>query len=234
MKQYVIGHRGAAGRAPENTLKAFRIGCESEAEVVECDIHLTKDKKLVVIHDGTLDRTTNGSGWVKDYTLEELRKLDAGEGEKIPTIEEVVDLVFRYNKKLIIEIKAEDWPAALEQADAFTAFLDSNKDAVTRICLHSFWLDILAKVKASFPELRTFAVVWVGLTPDKLLQLILDAKADGVSIEQDYVSSEFVDLCRQHNIEINAFLLNDVSSFEKMRDRGVDGLITNCPDKFHL
>jgi glycerophosphoryl diester phosphodiesterase len=234
MKQYTIGHRGAAGVAPENALKAFRIGCESPAEVLECDIHLTKDKKLVVIHDGTLDRTTNGSGWVKDYTLEEIRRFDAGDGEKIPTLEEVVELVLDHGKKLIIEIKAEDWPTALDQADAFSTFLQSHTDIIPKIYLHSFWLDILGKVKQNFPDLSTFAVIWVGLSPDKLVQLIIDAKANGVSIEQDYVSAEFVDLCHQRNIEINAFLLNDASSFEKMRNRRVDGLITNYPDKFHL
>lgn len=75
MNQYIVGHRGAMGLAPENTLKAFRIGCESNAQVVECDIHLSKDKQLIVIHDNILDRTTNGNGWVGDFTLEELKNL---------------------------------------------------------------------------------------------------------------------------------------------------------------
>ena len=114
MEQYIIGHRGAAGLAPENTLKAFRIGCENGADLVECDIHLNKDKELVVIHDNTLERTTNGKGWVRDFTLKELQSFDAGQGEKISTLTEVFDLVSSYKKKLVIEIKGESWEIAQE------------------------------------------------------------------------------------------------------------------------
>lgn len=234
MKQYVIGHRGAAGLAPENTLKAFKVGCEAGVEVVECDIHLTKDKKLIVIHDGTLDRTTNGTGWVNDYTFDEIRKLDAGQGEQIPTLEEVVDLVLNYETHLIIEIKAEDEQIAHEQTEAFINFLSARPDIIPKIYLHSFWHDTVKTIKARFPELRSYVIMMIGLTPQKMFQLILDANADGASIEQDYISPELVKLCQARGIELNAWLLNDQSSFNKMKAMGVEGLITNFPGKFQL
>src|SRR5918911_2208376 len=112
MNQYLVGHRGAAGLAPENTIKAFKKGLEVGADTVECDIQLSKDEELVVIHDHTLNRTTNKKGRVKDYTLEELKQLDAGEGEQIPTLSEVVDLVLQNHKGLAVEIKGEDFTTA--------------------------------------------------------------------------------------------------------------------------
>ncbi|VVA44416.1 conserved hypothetical protein [Candidatus Roizmanbacteria bacterium] len=234
MNQYIVGHRGAAGLAPENTLKAFKIGCENNADVVECDIHLSKDKKLIVIHDGILDRTTNGKGWVKDYTFEELRKLDAGDGEKIPTLEEVIDTVFKYNKKLIIEIKAEDWQIAEELTNAFIIFLSEHRDIIPHIFVHSFWHEVVKNVKEKFPEVQTFIIMMLGLTPEKMLQLILNAKANGAAIENDYISSELISLAHKQNLSLNAWLLNDQNSFDKMKKLGVDGLITNYPGRFKI
>lgn len=75
---YIIAHRGASGYAPENTIAAFDLAVKMNADMIELDVQLTKDRQIVVIHDDRVDRTTNGSGFVKDFTLEELQKLDAG------------------------------------------------------------------------------------------------------------------------------------------------------------
>ncbi|HYK08530.1 MAG TPA: glycerophosphodiester phosphodiesterase family protein [Candidatus Eisenbacteria bacterium] len=234
MNQYVVGHRGAAGLAPENTIKAFKIGCENNADVVECDIHLTKDGKLVVFHDGTLDRTTNGKGWVKDYTFAELRELNAGDGEKIPTLEEVIETVMDYKKKLIIEIKAEDEIIAKNLTNAFCTFLSEHTEIIPNIYVHSFWHHVVKEVKEKFPDVSTFVLMMIGLPPKEMLQFILDAKANGASIEQDYISPELVRLAHENNLELNAWLLNNENEFKRMKDLGVDGLITNFPDRFHL
>lgn len=97
-----IAHRGASGYAPENTLAAFKKALEFDIDVIELDVHLTKDNHLVVIHDKTVNRTTDGKGKVADKTLAELQKLDAGNGEKIPTLQEVLDLV---NRKALVSIE---------------------------------------------------------------------------------------------------------------------------------
>src|SRR5438270_9435891 len=102
MQQFIYAHRGASGYAPENTLKAFKLAVDKGADGIECDVQLTKDNELVVIHDPILDRTTNGTGWVRDFTLKELRTLDAGDGQKIPTLLEVIDFAKSQNTKLII------------------------------------------------------------------------------------------------------------------------------------
>lgn len=87
-----VGHRGAAGHEPENTLRSFRRAMELGADMVELDVHLCGSGELVVIHDETVDRTTDGTGEVAKMTLDEMRALDAGKGERIPTLQEVIDL----------------------------------------------------------------------------------------------------------------------------------------------
>ena len=103
----IVGHRGACGHAPENTLKSFAKAIELGCQRVELDIHLSKDGVPVVIHDPTVDRTTNGKGAVKRLLLAELKKLDAGGGESIPTLTDVMNLC-RGKVELQIELKDPD------------------------------------------------------------------------------------------------------------------------------
>jgi len=98
------GHRGNPAENPENTMKSFRSAIAAGCDLIECDVHLSSDARLVVIHDHTLERTTNGSGLVRDFTAAELRKLDAGDGEKIPLLQEVVELALG-KVGLVIELK---------------------------------------------------------------------------------------------------------------------------------
>jgi glycerophosphoryl diester phosphodiesterase len=98
------GHRGNPAEHPENTMRSFRSAIALGCDLIECDVHLSSDGRLVVIHDHTLDRTTNGTGLVRDYTAAELRKLDAGDGEKIPLLQEVIELAIG-QVGLVIELK---------------------------------------------------------------------------------------------------------------------------------
>jgi glycerophosphoryl diester phosphodiesterase len=98
------GHRGNPAEHPENTMRSFRSAIAIGCDLIECDVHLSADGRLVVIHDHTLDRTTNGSGLVHDLTAAELRKLDAGDGEKIPLLQEVIELAIG-KVGLVIELK---------------------------------------------------------------------------------------------------------------------------------
>jgi glycerophosphoryl diester phosphodiesterase len=98
------GHRGNPAENPENTMRSFRSAIAAGCDLIECDVHLSSDGRLVVIHDHTLDRTTNGSGLVHDHTASELRKLDAGDGEKIPLLQEVIELAIG-KVGLVIELK---------------------------------------------------------------------------------------------------------------------------------
>jgi glycerophosphoryl diester phosphodiesterase len=120
---WIIAHRGASAYEPENTLRAFHRAIDLGADMIELDVHLSGDGEVVVIHDEELSRTTDGSGRVSDYTLDELRRFDAGKGEPIPTLQEVVDLV-RGRCRLYVELKGAGTPrpvAALIRANRFEA-----------------------------------------------------------------------------------------------------------------
>ena len=112
MMAKIMGHRGAPADEPENTLRSFSRALAVGVAAVELDVQLTKDGRLAVIHDETLDRTTNGRGPVRDFTLAELKKLDAGRGEPVPSLEEVFDLV-QGKAHLVVELKQPEAAAAL-------------------------------------------------------------------------------------------------------------------------
>ena len=100
----IMGHRGAAALEPENTLLSIERAIDIGVDAVEIDVRLTKEGELVVIHDSSVDRTTSGSGLVRDYELKALKKLDAGKGERIPTLQEVIELVGQ-RATLVVELK---------------------------------------------------------------------------------------------------------------------------------
>ena len=105
MKTKIFAHRGSKGKYPENTLLSFEKALEEKADGIEIDVHLTKDGEVAVIHDEKLERTTNGKGYVKDFTLAELKKLDAGQGQQIPSLKEVFMLLKNTGTELNIELK---------------------------------------------------------------------------------------------------------------------------------
>jgi len=144
-KILVLGHRGYSAKYPENTLLAFRKAIEAGADGIELDVWMSRDGEIVVIHDGTVDRTSNGSGKVKEMTLEELRELDFGNGERIPTLEEVFDAVPE-NAVVNVEIKDVD-------AVKRTAEIIGNNDP-SRVVVSSFLIDALREYRGHDRETR--------------------------------------------------------------------------------
>ena len=233
MTQYLVGHRGAAGIAPENTIKAFEKGLDVGADIVECDIQLSKDEELVVIHDHTLDRTTNKEGRVKDYTLEELKQLDAGEGEQIPTLSEVVDTVLQNHKGLAVEIKGEDFPTARRITEKFTEFIE-QRNIGTNLSAISFWFECLKLLKTKRPHLQTGILIAQDVSPDTMLTWAGDVEADILGVAHSYLSHELVEKIHAHGLAINAWTLNEDTVFDRMKNMGVDYLSTDYPDRFRV
>lgn len=221
------------GTEPENTLRAFRIGCESNADAVECDVHLSKNGEIMVFHDNTLDRTSSGKGWIREYTVDELQQFDAGQGEKIPTLVEVVDLVNQYRQKLIIEVKVESVEIALETTEKVAAFVNEHRLA-SKVIMHSFWHDAVRRFKEICPNIPAAVIMMIGIKPEQMVKLIEDAHADGASIAYDYISPELVALAKGKEYFLDAWVLNDKATFERMKMLGVNGLITNYPGKFKI
>src|SRR5690625_6609337 len=137
MKPLIIAHRGASGNAPENTLAAFQLAVEEGADGIELDVHLSKDGELVVIHDDTLDRTTNGTGRVQDKDLDELKTYDAGSwfdskfaSERIPLLQEVIDIL---PDDVFLNVEIKNSPTV--RSEEHTSELQSRGHLVCRLLL---------------------------------------------------------------------------------------------------
>jgi len=215
----IIGHRGAAGEEPENTLRAFRRALDAGAAGVELDVHLTKDGRLAVIHDETLERTTNGRGRVRDFTLAELQKLDAGQGERIPALEEVVELV-RGRGLLLVELKKpEAAPVMLRLCRERRLFED--------VLVISFWHPAVKAIKEQEPRVRT-GVLMVGCPADPV-GLARAAQAGALVLNYQYVNQELVDAAQGQGLQVIAWNIDAPETLKRFLDLNLEAICTNKP-----
>ena len=193
----IVGHRGGKER-PENTLSAFKHGLELGLQGFEFDIQLTLDGQLVVFHDETLDRTTNAHGKLKEKTLKELKELDAGNGETIPTFSEVLDLL---DKKTCfqIEIKADHCEEKLVQE------IQSRNlyDVATVI---SFNHHYLKKVKSLDTQIDVTPIIYAK--PLSPLKLIDELNATGISMNEKFIDESIVKQVQNQNKKLTAWTVN--------------------------
>jgi glycerophosphoryl diester phosphodiesterase len=217
----IMGHRGAKAYEPENTLRSIRRALDLGVQAVEIDIHLSRDGHLVVIHDATVDRTTNGKGRVADLSWEELRHLDAGMGERLPSLEEVVDTV-RGQAHLFVELKD---PQAVESLAAFF----SAQDLFTEAHVISFWHPALKQLRRLEPQIHT-GVLFVGCPVDPpALARAADARA--LVLNYQYVTPALVQAARQAGLTIAVWNIDDVADFIPLLPLDLDYIGSNAPDR---
>ena len=215
----VIGHRGAAGHAPENTLPSIERALELGADAVEIDIHLVGEK-LLVIHDDSVDRTTNGHGGLTELRLDAIRSLDAGGGAQIPFLEEVLELV-RGRARLVIEIKAR-------AAVPYLAELLRRSEIETPLVI-SFDQPALVQCKALLPELPIAPLLY-GVPHD----LTFCAEQIGAVAYNGHfksMSQELVDDGHARGRKLFAFTPNKPEDIKRMLLLGVDAVTTDFPDR---
>ncbi|NMA95372.1 MAG: glycerophosphodiester phosphodiesterase [Clostridiales bacterium] len=230
----IIAHRGASAHAPENTMPAFELAIEMGAEGIELDVHLSKDNEVVVIHDATINRTSDGEGIVKDMTLEELRKFDFGkwfgdefEGTHIPALKEVLELLKDWDGLLNIEIKGHiEIYAGIEQRviDLIEAY--NMKDNVIISAFNHFYL---RNIKNIDPDIKIGLLYGVGLVEPWLYAKNIGAEALHPSYHA--IDSELIDGCRKSNVILNPYTIDEIEDIRRMIDLGVDGIITDYPDR---
>lgn len=229
-----IGHRGAAGHAPENTLVSMRQALAMGVNGLEFDIHRTKDGVLVVIHDPTVDRTTNGNGAVGEMTLDELRKLDAGSwmapafaAEPIPTLEELVAAV-PAPTRLFLEMKAGNdvYPGIEEQVARFL----QERDLVGRTNVSSFDHFVLQRMVRLIPGLETGMLY--SARPVDPVAMARACGATAIHSLWRYTSAEMVAQAHEAGLTVNAWTANTPESIAHCLKIGVDAIITDYPDRF--
>lgn len=223
MNSKILGHRGAKGEKPENTLKGIQYAIDCGVKAIEIDVHKSKDEKLIVIHDDTLERTTDGKGKILDFTLKELKDLDAGEGEKIPTLEEVSDLLINLDIIFFIEIKAENCEEAVAQ-------LIKEKKYYSKTFVKAFNHRILLNIKNINPKIRTQCLMY-GLPIDPV-SIVSSAKANGLSLSASTIDKQLVEECHNSNILVTTWNANTISEMQKFKDMGVDFIGTDFPSLF--
>lgn len=229
----VFAHRGARAHAPENTLLAFRLAYALGADAIECDVQLSADGQLVIIHDGRLNRTTNGRGPVALRTLAELRALDAGRGERIPTLAEVLALVRGAERQVNLEVKAETATAALATAEAMEPALAGLDDVARRLVLiSSFELDAVALLKHRLPWLRV-ATLHSGRQWRRrdMLAPALRMGAEAIHPGVGLVSADLVRHAHQQGLGVHAWTVNRWSTLARMLHWGVDGVFSDYPER---
>ncbi|MCM3124657.1 glycerophosphodiester phosphodiesterase family protein [Mesobacillus sp. AQ2] len=232
-----VAHRGAAGYAPENTIAAFDKGLEMKADYIELDVQRSKDGELVVIHDTTVDRTTDGSGKVGQLTLEELRSLDAGSfkgeqfaGEKIPTFEEVLD---RYHGKIgiLIELKSPELYPEIEEAVA-QELKERNLDKPQndKIIVQSFNFESMKKMDALLPKVPIGVLTSSKLHATDAALEEFATYADFFNPSYGLVSKELVEKVHSLGMEIQSWTVRSPEAAQFLIDMKVDGIITDYPD----
>ena len=199
-----IGHRGAAGLAPENTLAAMRKALALGVHGIEFDIQMSKDGEPVVIHDDTLERTATGSGPVSHFTLAQLQQLDAGGGERIPTLRNVLDLVDK-RCRLFIELKAENATQAV--ADILRHYVSRFGWSYEQLFVISFDHPQLVAIRTITPELRTGAII-CGI-PVSLAAFAEEAGAWGIIADIFHINQKLVDDAHRRKIKILAGTANN-------------------------
>ena len=234
MKTRVLGHRGASFYAPENTIPAFSLALEQGADGVELDVHLSKDGELVVIHDERIDRTTNGTGFVKDYTLAELKGFEAANGKEgfdgvaIPTLAEVFEL-FKDNDKLVnVEIKTDifDYPGICEKLLA----LEDSAGMNGRIIYSSFNHYTVREMKALRPSSKVGLLYMCGFVSPWDYAKALGAECLHPHFITMCRTPGMAEECARLGIETNVWTVDESARMEQLIALGATSIITNKPD----
>lgn len=228
---FIIAHRGASGNAPENTLVSFRKAMDAGADFLEMDVHLSKDGELVVMHDESVNRTTSGKGKIRNLTLAEIKNLDAGswfsknfEGLVVPALDEVFQLA-NGKIKLLIEIKGT--PEKYLDIEKKLVEMIYKYNAKSWCILQSFDIDFLKNVHAIDAGVSLhYLIVGNLIFPSKIPEYIM-----AVNPNQNFVSKKKVEKLHLQNKKIFVWTVNDEKKMKKLISYGVDGIITNYPEK---
>jgi glycerophosphoryl diester phosphodiesterase len=227
-----IAHRGASGTFPENTLSAFRAAIDAGAQMCELDVHLTSDGTVVVIHDDTVDRTTDGNGSVAAMTLAELKRLDAGAKflgarksvERIPTLDEVFEAI-KGRCALNIELKASG-------VEVEVAAIIKRHAALETALVSGFDWDLLVHIHSIDPAIR-FGLL-AEEEPKRLVDTAIRMKAESINPRYDMVSDDLCADAHRLGIKVITWTVNDSARMRTLIDMGVDGIITNFPERMHM
>lgn len=231
LAQEIIAHRGASHDAPENTIAAVRLGYDQGADAVEVDIHLSKDKRIMVNHDKDTKRTAGKKLTIGETSSSELRKLDVGswkaksfKGEKMPFLEEVLAEV-PAGKLLVIEIKAgEEIVSVLKEV--------IQKSGIEKqLIIISFNKNAIIKAKNQMPEIPAYWLLhtFKDYTADEAIEIAKANRLDGLDVHHPLVTDDFMQKMKNQNLEVYVYTVNDPKTARNLERLQVKGITTDRP-----
>lgn len=228
----LIGHRGARNEAPENTLEGFKHIRNLGINSMEFDLRLSKDHKIVIIHDETLDRTTNTKGKVYDFTAEELKAF------AVPELKEALSL-FEHIEHAQLEVKS---PKTEHHEIICKGISDCLKELNCELncVITSFDTNFLTSAEKYAGHIRRGLIYQKGRIPKALseksshalIDLVKELKAELLAINYRNCTKFLIDLAKKNNIETSTWTVNEDADFKRLKDLGIDSIITDCPSRF--
>jgi len=219
-----IAHRGASDYFPENTLEAFRKAVKLKLDVVEFDVHHTKDGKLVIMHDHNVRRTTDGCGSIHTLSLKELRKFHEPNGEAIPTLQEVINIL---KNKCICKIDIKDSNITEKVLKMIKKNHIENSVVIT-----SELISVLKKTKNLSPEIKIELGGFKEKRPiEEMIKEVKDINAEIISPHYSIITKKLVDESHKNGLEVHVWTVDDPKLMKKMIKLGVDGITSNYADK---
>lgn len=232
-KLLIYGHRGASFYAPMNTIPAFELAAEQGADGIELDVHLSKDGHLVIVHDFTVDKTTDGEGYVTEMTLDELKELDAGNwfdksyaGSRIPTLDEVFEAV---GKKLYVNVEIKSLATMSDGVEEAVADCILRHNMQERVIVSAFNPLVLIRFRKINPDVPLGYLT----SPDAMMgttqPMIFPEDYDARHLYYEMVDATQMDMAHELKHIINVWTVNDPAQARRLRIAGVNGIMTDKP-----
>ena len=237
----IIGHRGASAHAPENTLAAFKLAMEQGADGIELDVKRSASGDVVVMHDVTVDRTTDGKGKVHELTLDQLRRLNAGGGERVPTLEEVLKLVIQAKHAepvegatdalFLVNIEVTNYATPKDGLEELVVDVVRRHACAERILFSSFSPLSVRKLSKHMPEVPR-GILYHHAMPLYLRQVWLAPFVPHEFRHPDlaYITSDFVQRLKAQGKRVNVWTVNDRADIARVAQAGVAGIIGDSPE----
>lgn len=224
----IFAHRGASGEAPENTLLAFREAIKQGVDAIELDVQLLRTGELAVIHDETVNRTTDGTGDVAGYNLDDIKKLDAGDGQKIPLLHEVIDLA---DKSVAVNIELKGAKTAKPVAAEISKYLNNHGWNEEQFLVSSVSKKELKLFKKLMPNIKIGTII-SRKTYLTTLPNAIRLNADFVVLELNHIYERQIKKAHRKGIKVYIFTINTKKELEKVKQLGIDGIFTDNPGRF--
>lgn len=227
MEQFLkIGHRGAQGYAPENTLKSIRKAIDLGVDMIEIDVHACRSGEIIVIHDEKLERTTSGSGLVRKKPLAYIKTLDAGEGERVPTLEEVLNVI---DKRVALNIELKGKFTLKPVLKIIDHYVHTKGWTYEHFIVSTFMRKKLKRLAKLHPKVRMGALL--SYHPFGFIKFAKKIKAYSVHLNLNVTDPKIVAAAKKLGMKVYVWTVNEPQDIELLKKMGVDGIFSDYPDR---